>query len=361
MQQQESNVESSLLNRFLALRAKEPQIRARNAARELGVSEAELLASKIGHGVIRLKNDFEAILTQLLPFGSLMALTRNECCVHERHGVYDNASFFSHGKRRHGLFVNPDIDLRLFLDSWTFAFAVEEESRKDVRRSIQFFNHYGLAVHKVYLTHLSDSSHWEGFCDRFRAPVQSESLLVSEPPGPVIPRKADEDIDWKGFRKAWEELKNTHDFFPMLKRFKVERHQALRHIGDDFARQIGTNAVRRALEAARDRECEIMVFVGNPGGIQIHTGPVKKLVETGNWYNVLDPIFNLHIDLTLIDTAWVTRKPTVDGTVTALEFLDREGELVLTFFGKRKPGIPELPLWREIVEEVEQEERRRAA
>ena len=49
-----------------------------------------------------------------------------------------------------------------------------------------------------------------------------------------------------------------------------------------------------------------------------------------------------------IAEAWVVRKPTTDGTVTALELFDAEGEVIAQLFGKRKPGIPELEDWREI-------------
>ncbi|MNY03696.1 Hemin transport protein HemS [compost metagenome] len=46
--------------------------------------------------------------------------------------------------------------------------------------------------------------------------------------------------------------------------------------------------------------------------------------------------------------AWVARKPTRDGIVTSLELFDTEGEMVALFFGKRKPGNPELEAWREV-------------
>ena len=53
-----------------------------------------------------------------------------------------------------------------------------------------------------------------------------------------------------------------------------------------------------------------------------------------------------------IETAWVVRKPTVDGIVTALELYDKEEKLIVTFFGKRKPGIPEDLKWRELAESL---------
>jgi putative hemin transport protein len=49
----------------------------------------------------------------------------------------------------------------------------------------------------------------------------------------------------------------------------------------------------------------------------------------------------------------VVRKPTEDGVVTALEFFNEEGEQVMQLFGARKPGIPELEGWRDMVAKVE--------
>lgn len=337
--------------RYASLKLEQPELRARNAAEILGISEGELVASAIGEGVIRLIDDLEPILGEAAMLGEVMALTRNEHCVHERKGVYENPGFHKHGPMKQGLFVNPDIDLRLFLNHWHFSFAVAEDTKSGPRRSLQFFDKAGDAVHKIYITGKSDAPAYEALVDRHRHPEQVPGIAVEayDQPEPLRP---DEQIDWPGFRTTWEGLKDTHDFFPMLRKFKVGREQALRGIGRDFAYEVDNSASRLMLEMARDRECEIMVFVGNRGCIQIHSGTVRKLVEHGSWYNVLDPMFNLHLNEDSIVRTWVTRKPTVDGHVTALEVFDAKGDLIVTFFGKRKPGIPELTLWREIIDAI---------
>ena len=92
-----------------------------------------------------------------------------------------------------------------------------------------------------------------------------------------------------------------------------------------------------------------MAFVGNPGCLEIHTGPVKKLMEYGDWYNVMDPGFNLHIDESGIHDIWITEKPTDDGIVSAVEVYDKQGTQIVQFFGERKPGKPELTGWRAII------------
>jgi putative hemin transport protein len=71
-----------------------------------------------------------------------------------------------------------------------------------------------------------------------------------------------------------------------------------------------------------------------------------------HWLNVLDPGFNLHLREDHIASAWVVKKPTVDGTVTSLELFDPAGDTIAMLFGKRKPGQPELPEWQATVERL---------
>ena len=93
----------------------------------------------------------------------MLAITRNEDVVHERKGIYNNVSFPEPRAHGIGLVVNPDIDLRLFMSSWEFAFAVNENER----RSLQFFDIYGGAVHKIYLTENSNKSEYYNLIERF--------------------------------------------------------------------------------------------------------------------------------------------------------------------------------------------------
>jgi putative hemin transport protein len=65
---------------------------------------------------------------------------------------------------------------------------------------------------------------------------------------------------------------------------------------------------------------------------------------------VLDPGFNLHLREDHIASAWIVRKPTVDGLVTSLELFDADGNVIAMLFGERKPGKPELDQWRALVE-----------
>ncbi|AZB08005.1 hemin-degrading factor [Chryseobacterium sp. G0162] len=338
---------NDLKEKWEALKAENPHIRIRNAAAQFGVSEAELLATGIGEGVTVLNPDFPGILTEAEKLGKVMALTRNDECVHERKGIYQNGDFSSPHAQ---LFVGEDIDLRIFLNHWKFAFAVVEGDKK----SLQFFGKDGLALHKIYLTKNSDEAAFDVIVEKFKAEDQSQAFTF-EAVAPKQAEKPDTEIDVEGFKKAWTGLKDTHDFFMMTRKFGVSRTQALRLAPEGFTQKIDNSKVVNILEEASEKGTPIMVFVGNRGIIQIHTGNVKKTLWHQQWFNVMDPDFNLHLDVTKIAEAWIVKKPTEDGEVTAIEVFNKEGDFIVQFFGKRKPGIPELQEWKDLVATLEQQ------
>lgn len=341
---------ASLRAKWNELKAQQPHLRIRNAAAALNVSEAELLATQCGEEVTRLRPEFQAILGEIHTLGKVMALTRNDSVVHERKGVYLNPTLNS---PHMGLFVGEDIDLRIFFGPWDSAFAVTEAAKDKPRLSLQFFGKDGEAVHKIYLTPTSDVEAYETLVKKYTHTDQSAEQKVQ--PGAQAPAEAsDSTIDVENFRNEWINLKDTHDFFGMLKKYNLSRTQALRLAPEgDYAIKVSNDTLRKIVTAAGEKEIPIMVFVGNKGMIQIHTGPVKKIVDMEGWFNVLDPDFNLHVKESDIEQSWIVRKPTVDGVVTALECFDKNGEQIVQIFGKRKPGIPELESWRTLVAEIE--------
>lgn len=340
-----STLVNDLKSKWEALKAENPHVRIRNAAVELGVSEAELLITSIGEGVNVLKPEFQNILTEVEQLGKVMALTRNDECVHERKGTYLNGDFSSPHAQ---LFVGEDIDLRIFLSAWKFAFGVVEGDRK----SLQFFGKDGLALHKIYLTKDSNAEAFDAIVEKYKAEDQNAEFTF-EAAAPKPAEKPDSEIDAEGFKKSWIALKDTHDFFMMTRKFGVSRTQALRLAPEGYATKIDNAKVVNVLEDASEKSLPIMVFVGNKGLIQIHTGEVKKVLWHQQWFNVMDPDFNLHLDVTKIAEAWIVKKPTEDGEVTAIEVFNKEGDFIVQFFGKRKPGIPELQEWKDLVASLE--------
>jgi putative hemin transport protein len=340
---------SDLKQLWADFRRDNPSVRIRDAAAKLGVSEAELVATGCGDGTTRIGGNWTDFLTRIPELGRVMALTRNESAVHERKGIY-NQPVMVHGTM--GQVLGADIDLRLFLNAWHVGFAVVEEAHGETRRSFQVFDPHGVAVHKIYLQEESDVAAYEAITNAFRSEDQSTAQFTT-PAQPRTPDRADGEIDAAGLLEAWAGLQDTHDFFGLLRKFKVGRLQAVRLAEGKFTRQIGAGSVQKMLEAAAESGMPIMVFVGNDGVIQIHTGPVHQIKMHGPWLNVLDDEFNLHLRSDHVASAWVVEKPTRDGTVTAVEIYDPAGQNIALFFGKRKPGELESDAWRALVATLE--------
>lgn len=335
-----NNTTIALKDQYATLKAENPKMRIRDAAKQLGVSEAELVATNENN--IALKPEFENILKEIQSLGYVMALTRNDHAVHERKGIYTKAGFNGHV----GLVANPDIDLRLFMNAWHFGFAVSEGERQ----SLQFFDQDGEAVHKIYLTDLSDKKAYSSLVNKYQADRQRQPLQIL-PVDRSIVEKPDSAIDVTGFQEAWLALTDTHDFFSVLNKFGVKRNQSMRLAPEGYAIETSWASFKKLLEAVSERDLEIMVFIGNRGCIQIHTGKAKRLVQTGPWFNILDPEFDMHLREEAIDNIWVVKKPTSEGFVTSVEVFDADKQLIAQFFGKRKPGIPEREDWRLVVQE----------
>jgi putative hemin transport protein len=343
----------SMRERWLQMRSGNPKLRIRDAAALLRVSEVELLALGCGasdRAIVRLREDWGEILKQVPFLGRTMALTRNEAAVHERKGEYQGVDIY--GAPHHmGQVLGLDIDLRLFLGQWKSAYALTDETATGVRRSLQFFDSFGDAIHKIYpLEEGGDLKAFSEIVTRFEHPDQSPEQSVCDRPQKVV--QVPPEIDVAAFRQAWKAMQDTHDLFGLLRQFEISRTGALEVAGADFARRVDASATRLMLMRAAETQLPIMVFVGNRGCIQIHTGPVQNIKVMHEWLNVLDPDFNLHLRQDLVASTWVVKKPTRDGIVTALELYDSAGENIALFFGKRKPGAPESTAWRAIIEKV---------
>jgi Putative heme degradation protein len=334
---------ATLKEQYEALQAENPKMRIRDAAHTLQVGEAQLVALRVGEGVTKLEGNWSELLKEIQGLGKVMALTRNNDAVHERKGVYNNVSF----EGPVGLVLDADIDLRLFMMYWTTGFAVAEGDR----HSLQFFDKSGEAVHKIYMLEESNMEAYHALVNKYKAAEQTTEVETSPYPTPPA-ELPDSEIDVAAFQEGWKNIQDTHEFFGLIKKFKLTRTQALRLSPSDFVQQVSNDTTRKMLQVAAERQVPIMVFVGSRGCIQIHTGEVTKVMEAGPWYNVLDPEFNLHLRETKIASTYIVKKPSVDGIVTAIEVFDDKGEMIIQFFGKRKPGIPELETWREVVKTV---------
>lgn len=330
-----------------AYRARNPKMRERDIAAQLGVSEAALVAAEVGLTAIRIDGSANRFLERAPELGTVMALTRNESAVHEKIGPFVKAS----AGEMASIVLGEEIDLRVFPRAWAHGFAVTKTDGDNVRHSLQFFDRQGVAIHKVHLRPESNLDAYHAIVADFRIEDQSQDFVEDAPAASGPADNA--TLDVAELRDRWSKMTDTHQFHGLLRNLKVNRRQALHSIGEDYAWQLSPSAVEQMMRASAEAGLPIMCFVGNHGMIQIHSGPIATIQQMGPWLNIFDPTFHLHLRGDHLAEIWAVRKPTADGHVTSLEALDAKGEMVIQFFGKRLEGFAERPEWRAIMEGLE--------
>lgn len=350
-----TSTEPGLAAAWNGIKSAKPGIRIREAAKELGVSEAELLATRTGTDVVRLNGPWPTLLKRLPELGRVMSLTRNDSCILEHKGPFQKVNVMGEGDRSMATVIGP-VETRVFFKAWHVAFAVTEEKSDRVLKSIQVFDRSGEAITKIYLQEKSNEAAYEQIINDFRSADQGTQQDVE----PFASEEFAKTVNSSELLSDWAALKDTHDFFGMLRKHNVDRFHALEIAAGKFSFQVDPQvAPKQILEEASSSKLPIMIFAGNRGNLQIHQGKVRtiRVLDHGHtgaerWLNVLDPDFNMHLKQNNVYTAWVVKKATTDGTVTSVELFDREKNMIAQFFGLRKPGIPENKEWKELVERL---------
>lgn len=326
-----------------------PGARTLEVAQALGVSEGELLFSRVGDDATLLRPDWVGLVQALPELGEIMALTRNAHVVHEVIGPYETV-------RAHPAMagVFGAIEQRLPLSRWSLGIAAPVDGRRRTLHSLQFFDGNGQAVLKIYAREGTDEAAWKALVERFAEDEPPAEVPLS----PVQPRtdRPDAEVDAPALREAWAAMTDTHQAHPLLRDHDVGREQALRLLGATWATPVHpVDTLSSLLDRAAADDEKIMIFVGNTGSIQIYQGLVRRVMWRGDWLNVLDPGFNLHVRTTGLVRAWVVRKPTDRGLVRSLEVFDDTGALAVQVFGKRTEDRSKADSWRALIEDLERD------
>lgn len=334
------NAQNDLWQRYQTAKANSSAKYARDIAAEMAISEAELTAARVGYDATRLQDDARVLIAGLESVGETKCICRNEYAVHEQVGQFTHQHLNGHA----GLVLNPRaLDLRLFLSQWASAFHLNDNGRQ----SIQFFDHHGDALLKVYTTEQTDMAAWDALvAGHSQTAAQALALRPVD-----APRYAD-SADGAALENEWRAMTDVHQFFGLLRKYNLSRQQAFRLVNDDLACRIDNDALPRLLETIREEGNEIMIFVGNRGCVQIFTGALEKLTPMRGRLNIFNTAFTLHLREDSIDEVWVTRKPTSDGHVTSVELFAQDGTQIAQLYGQRSEGHPEQATWRSQVDSL---------
>ena len=80
----------------------------------------------------------------------------------------------------------------------------------DCRRSLQFFDHFGNALHKIIIRENSDIFAYDSIIEKYQSMDQSPKIEVQTPKSNQHPL-VDSDIDLMSFQKDWLGLTNLSE------------------------------------------------------------------------------------------------------------------------------------------------------
>ena len=335
-------------------KAQSPMLFPTEGAAALGVSEFELmLASPYSQ---YMGGHCQEVLKQFENFGQVESIVRNALAVHEKTAPYNNLKLGD----KMGLALNVGgLDLRFFMWRWQHMLAVTDLSRADKPSySIQFYDEQGSAIDKVYLRELTTENieRWQGMIQEQIDNLNSDELtLTPSTPLSQWKYKALTHDKCAELQQGWRDMSDVHQFHRLLQRLEIDRASSYYQAPEEMTQQLNIDAVEATFEQARDAKCPIMILVGNSGMVQIQPGTVQTIKRMGDWLNILDKghkDFTLHLKDKALAKVWCVKRPTKDGIVTCIEGFDSHGTSVISIFGQRIEGTPELDVWQKIVAKI---------
>lgn len=316
----------------------------------LNSSEGALQACRVGREKVWPLKDMVAVLKALPSLGRVLALTRNQGVVNEYKGIYPEPKLGEAGSHAAGIFLDiGGLDLRLFMSHWHWACAIEDETPKGKRLSLQFFDQHGCAVHKVFSLEETNLTAWQALLDEQTVAAEDAVLpqfVTAEPeqhPEPASPNQVAEE---------WRQMKDVHQFFSLIRRHRITRFSAVKAMPDDLSREVSIDAFQQLVDATAEKAMEIMIFVGSRGCVQIYTGKTQGIKPMRGWLNIFEENFTLHANPETFAHAYVTRKPQSSGWVTSLEVFDKWGTLLLQMYARREENGPEQTAWTELLAQL---------
>jgi putative hemin transport protein len=285
----------------------------------MNITEAELMAARVGFGVVRLRPEWNALLAALPGLNQVRAVTTNSCAAIETTGTYPGlqqmGSYFA--------MASDGIDLRLSLPYWDSAFAVAERNScpGETVRSICFYGKNGGLIHRVFLTRGSCLSGFDELVENFIHPCQLRTQVTEMGFGSaptVIPKAVDKDV----FLERWGAMKDTREFFALLREFRLSRQDAFQLGEARFTRRIAPELLYGLLHSFVQHKIPVLLLVGHSACVQVYRGLLTSEGESGNEVTVRASKVRCRFCKPAIAMAWLVDKPTSKGVVRSLELFD---------------------------------------
>lgn len=300
-----------------------PRMRPRDLAESLGISEAEYVAAWLGEGTRCISCRPEDVFPSLVDIGPVMALTRNACAVHEMIGIYETFSPFHSTAECLG----PGIRAHLTSKKWAYGFAVVKQRDGKQQCSFQFFDEDGTAVQKIHTRPTTNMLAWNR--------LEQQLALKVDP----------------------DEIRSRLQSRSQAKPLQVISTKDLETIFDGCEsnveyRRVSSTASEQMLNAVAAAGLPLVCKISSSGCLQIHEGPIKKIVPMGPWINIMDDGFHMHLRLDHLLATYVVRRTNGQHIKTSLEAYDPSGARAI-YFSSPTGGTTDIEnSWQTIIAEL---------
>jgi putative hemin transport protein len=299
-----------LTARWRALRASDPRLTITEVATRLDVSEAELVSSLCGDGIIRLVGPYGDLVRSLPSLGTVRAVTRNAHASIETLGIYPAPDTGCAG-------AVGEIGARFLLDQWRYGYALDDVDTQGLHRSLRFFDDRGDPVHEVFAGADTSQTQLGRLIDLFACFDQSQGEEITRPS--LLARRA-----------------------------ACDAGLSLRRV--DSARPVGRTALSAVLEVVLGDAVPVSIAVRSLGVVQRFSGLLHEADVIGDVCRLRAPRVRMQVRTDRIVEAWVVRTPSLDGPTLSLELLDARAASIVSLSGARWPGQPEPLAWREALD-----------
>lgn len=337
---------STLINfdlgsQWAAWRTDHPYSGLRDDARDLGVSEAELLATGCGSTVTRLCGGWVELLRGLQELGPVAVQTESNGSLIEARGSAVVAGWSG----RCGMVRVGVSRLRVQLDHIYHCYAVTDAGGSGM---LHFCDADGQRVLTIGQLPETMGERWAQLVRRFASAEQHPWVRTApvSAAGHMIP---DSTVDVKALRAAWDGLRGPLDFTIMLQRFSISRAQAVRLAGESRAQAVAKSTFSVALRCASNAMVPLALSVESAGVTQVYTGLTRRVEASGGLLALIEPGFRLYVSEPRIKSAWLVRRPSEQGVLSSLQYFDADDQPVLRVAGNTTPGEPGLKRWERLV------------
>lgn len=291
---------------FFEARSRAPDFSIHKLAGQLGVSQGQIQAARLGHGVTGLALTPCDLVMRLPSLGALEITTTSP-----------HARLKSKSPRlRIAGLENAALSLRMLLPHWYWACLSE-----DAEPAIEVFDRYGRMLHRI--SSAPEEPRGEGWSRLARLqwerePAFTDLVEVAPAPSEQLPRLVDE----------WKAMRDETEFSALLRRHHLRRIDAYRAVENRYAQRMTPRCFVSTLERAARARRSLRLSVANAGGVHSHAALYGHVGERADHIEALGGGACLSLERSAIAETWLISQPSADGIQCRLEAFGRSGRMI---------------------------------